>query len=172
MRAGQIFVVEVYATPSAVLDGGKITMVVKAMGVTVSSRAFGICEDIDLTCPVAPEQSVRALFRFPVPWYAITMRADVVITATDTEGSPLACVEAPQIPVVRKGHIEPVLSGAGEFLGAPSRHCAGYDGGGGDCMCSASSPFHDDANRCHHLWVGKQWCLRWHDAFADLLLSL
>lgn len=109
MRAGKEFVVTVHATPNAVLDGGEIVMVVKAMGVAVSSRSFKICKDIGLTCPVAPQQKVTALFHFPVPWYAITMKADVVITASDKLGQSLACVLAPQVPVVRRGHVDPVL---------------------------------------------------------------
>ncbi|KAM3573449.1 hypothetical protein VYU27_004557 [Nannochloropsis oceanica] len=109
VRAGKEFVVTVHATPNAVLDGGVIYMVVKALGVSVSSHSFNICKDIGLECPVVPQQKITAVFHFPVPWYAITMKADVVITATDKLGQSLACVLAPQVPVVRKGYEDPVL---------------------------------------------------------------
>lgn len=108
MRAGKEFIVTVRVTPNAVLDGGKIVMVVKAMGVAVMSRSFNICKDIGIVCPVAPQTSVNAVFHFPVPWYAITMKADVVINALDARGQSLACVEANQVPVVRRGHVEPL----------------------------------------------------------------
>lgn len=99
----------VHATANAVLDGGEIVMVVKAMGVAVSSRSFKICKDIGLVCPVPPQQKVTAVFHFPVPWYALNMKADVVITASDKLGQSLACVLAPQVPVVRRGYVDPVL---------------------------------------------------------------
>jgi len=109
VRAGKEFVVTVHATSNAVLNGGEILMVVKAMGVAVSSRSFKICKDIGLVCPVPPQQKVTAIFHFPVPWFALTMKADVVITAFDKTGQSLACVLAPQVPVVRRGHVDPVL---------------------------------------------------------------
>ena len=131
VRAGKEFVVTVHATPNAVLDGGEIVMVVKALGVAVSSHSFKICKDIGLECPVAPQQNITAVFHFPVPWYAITMKADVVITASDKLGQSLACVLAPQVPVVRKGHRDPVLPEVMAGVSSPTQKGEGQIGGRG-----------------------------------------
>lgn len=99
-RASSTFIVHVGARPERPLAGGKITMEIKALGVKVATRHFNICKDLDVQCPVPAGEEVVARFRFPVPFYAITMKAEVVITAKDEKGEHLLCLEAPEVPVV------------------------------------------------------------------------
>lgn len=75
-------------------------MQISAKGIKMATRHFDICRDIDLVCPVPAGEQVVAVFRFPVPFYAITMSADVVITAVSSDGEGLICLEAPGVPVV------------------------------------------------------------------------
>lgn len=99
-RASSTFIVHVGARPERPLKGGKITMEIKALGVKVATRHFNICKDLDVVCPVPAGEEVVAKFKFPVPFYAITMKAEVVITARDERGEHLLCLEAPEVPVV------------------------------------------------------------------------
>lgn len=75
-------------------------MQISAKGIKIATRHFDICRDIDLACPVPAGEQVVAKFKFPVPFYAITMSADVVITAVSSDGEGLICLEAPGVPVV------------------------------------------------------------------------
>ncbi len=142
MRPGQDFVVEVQATPTQPLVGGTITMSVKKRGIVVSTRTFELCKDISVQCPAAPKKAIKAIFHFPVPWFAPTMRADVVISVVDVHGQPLACVEAPQVPVVRQLGFDPVNATARAL------------------------------HHCERFVLGRRWCEHWHAIAADVFLFL
>lgn len=69
------------------INGGRVVMDVRALGLEVGRKTYNICKDLQVTCPIKAGVENTAVLRYPVPWWAVSSTATVGLVATG-EPSP------------------------------------------------------------------------------------
>lgn len=62
---------------------------IRALGLEVGRKTYDICDDLGVSCPIAQGSETLALFKYNVPWWAVTTVATLKLTATGTTSLPV-----------------------------------------------------------------------------------
>jgi hypothetical protein len=66
-----------------------VVLEIRALGLEVGRKTYDICDDLGVSCPIAQGSETLALFKYNVPWWAVTTVATLKLTATGTVRLPV-----------------------------------------------------------------------------------